>query len=102
MAWGVIYHDQQMMVAISLPYLFQEHLKTSAIGAGEVHTEALSAARLHRRIQVGPFVYSTYYARWSKPKRAVAPSLCQFISPKRASSNAITFKGLPECSSFSF
>src|SRR5918995_1978400 len=75
MAWGVIYHDQQMMVAISLPYLFQEHLKTSAIGAGEVHTQALSAARLHRRIQVGPFVYSTYYARWSKPKRAVAPSV---------------------------
>src|ERR687897_1706210 len=56
-----------MMVAISFPHLFQEHLKTSAIGAREVHTETLSAARLHRRIQVGPFVYPTYYARWTKP-----------------------------------
>src|SRR5918994_6515816 len=64
-----------MMVAISLPYLFQEHLKTSAIGLREVHTEALSAARLYRRIQVGPFVYPTYYARWTKPHRAVAPSV---------------------------
>src|SRR5215212_3070232 len=60
-----------MMVAISLPQLFQEHLETSAIGTGEVHTEALSDAGLHSRIQVGPFVYPTYYTRRAIPFRAI-------------------------------
>jgi hypothetical protein len=82
------------MVRIAFGELIEEDLQASGVHPRQVKTKALSGGGLHRCVEVGPLVGASHEVGRAKPLRTVAP-VCQLISPKRASSKAITFSGFP-------
>ncbi len=74
-AWGAVEHDEQVVLGIGLGELLEEHLQTSIVHPRQIHAEALSRRRLHRGVQVGPFVGAPHDVGRAEPFGTVASTV---------------------------